>query len=180
MAGVSSLQWRRACTLACSAALLAQPAPAAAIAAGAPARPAASACTTATLDVWLDTSGNGAAGSSYYDLQLTNLGRGACTLRGFPGVSAVDLRGDRVGAPAAREAGHVLRTRTLAPGATVTAVVRIVDAGNFPTASCAPVTAAGLRVYPPGQAGSRFVPFPFQTCSRAQTSTLSVAPVGAQ
>ncbi len=25
-------------------------------------------CTTASLDVWLDTNGNGAAGSSYYDL----------------------------------------------------------------------------------------------------------------
>ena len=31
-----------------------------------PASAAASACTTANLDVWLNTNGNGAAGSSYY------------------------------------------------------------------------------------------------------------------
>src|ERR1700722_12439051 len=39
-------------------------------------------CTTANLDVWLNTEGNGAAGSSYYNLNFTNLSSHACTLRG--------------------------------------------------------------------------------------------------
>jgi hypothetical protein len=129
--------------------------------------------------VWLNTSGNGAAGSVYYDLELTNLGHSACTLRGFPGVSAVDLAGRRIGAVASREPGHAVRTRTLAPGATATAVLRILQAANFPAATCREVTAAGLRVYPPGQLASRVVPFPFRTCSRSGTGALSVAPIGA-
>jgi hypothetical protein len=138
------------------------------------------ACRTAALDVWLDTSGNGAAGSTYYDLRFTNLGRTACALRGFPGVAAVELAGDRIGAAAARERGGAVSTRALAPGASATAVVRIVQAGDFPAAACREVTAAGLRVYPPGQRVSRFVPFPFAACSRAGAATLAVAPVGAR
>jgi len=60
------------------------------------------------------------------------------------------------------------------------AVLRIVEAGNFPASACREVTAAGLRVFPPGQTASKVVPFPFQTCSRAGQSVLSVRAVALQ
>ncbi len=136
---------------------------------------AAPACRTGGLVVWLsETAGGGAAGSFYYTLNLTNLSGRSCTLLGYPGVSAVSLAGSQVGASARRESGQAARTVTLANGASATAVLRIVDAGNFPAASCREVYAAGLRVYPPGRRTSKVVPFPFQTCSRGATETLSV------
>lgn len=133
-------------------------------------------CATGGLDVWLNTNGNGAAGSTYYELELTNLSKGTCSLRGYPGVSAVNLSGRQLGSPAAREAAKSVGAVTLAPSQTATVQLRIVDAGNFPSSSCHEVTAAGLRVYPPGQTTSRIVPYPFQACSRTGHVDLSVGP----
>src|SRR5438067_13911021 len=48
-------------------------------------------CANSQLVVWLDTQGNGAAGSITYDIELTNLSGHRCTLFGYPGVSAVSL-----------------------------------------------------------------------------------------
>lgn len=140
---------------------------------------AAGACPTSALDVWLDTNGNGAAGSIFYHLQFTNLSRRSCTLRGYPGVAAVDLSGRQVGSRGIREVSGRSRTVTLRPGATVSAVLRIVEAGAIPSSSCREVTAAGVRVAPPGQRGTRMVPFPFQACSRTGAPVLSVRAVGA-
>jgi hypothetical protein len=50
-------------------------------------------CSTSGLVVWLDTRGDGAAGSTYFNLKLTNPSGHVCTLTGYPGVSAVDLAG---------------------------------------------------------------------------------------
>src|SRR5437762_720024 len=69
-------------------------------------RTAAARCTTGRLVVWMDTEGNGAAGSVFYKLQFTNLSSHRCTLFGYPGVSAVDLHGHRLGSPAARLNAH--------------------------------------------------------------------------
>jgi hypothetical protein len=165
-----------AAALACAAALV----PAAALAApGAAAhagRIATPACTTSGLDIWLNTQGNGAAGTIYYDLEFTNLSGGACTLFGYPGVSATDLAGTQLGSAAAR-IGATPATVTLANGATATALVGIVEAGVFPPAQCGPVTAAGLRVYPPGQTQSKRIPFPFAACSKTGPEYLKIMPV---
>jgi hypothetical protein len=136
-------------------------------------------CTTPQLVVWLDTEGDGAAGSTYYHLELTNLSGHACTLRGFPGVSAVTLAGKPIGAPASRDPVTKVRTIPLVSGATASAVLRIVDALNFPASRCHLTTAAGLRVYPPGSRGSRIAPFPFSACSVSGSSVLSVGTVTA-
>jgi len=133
-------------------------------------------CATSGLDIWLNTAGNGAAGSIFYSLELTNLSGHACTLVGYPGVSAANLGGRQLGSAAGREASQT-RVVTLAAGASATATLRIVEAGNFPAPACRQVTAAGLRVYPPGQTSSRLVPFPFQTCSRAGPRVLAVRAV---
>jgi Domain of unknown function (DUF4232) len=68
-------------------------------------------CTTSGLVVWLNTQGDGAAGSTYYKLQLTNLSGNACTVQGFPGVSAVGLADGQVGRPA-REITRAQRGRS--------------------------------------------------------------------
>ncbi len=123
-------------------------------------------CATSRLVIWIDTQGSGAAGSTYYTLELTNLSRSACTLVGYPRVSAVDLAAHRLGRAASRDTAHAARTVRLAPGASATSVLRIVDAANFPRPVCRPTTAAGLRVFAPHASASKLVPFPFRACSR--------------
>ena len=137
----------------------------------------APACRTAGLVVWLDTQGNGAAGSIYYTLEFTNLSGHSCTLRGYPGVSAVNLAGGQVGVAARRDPAYAPHTVTIAARASATATLRIVEAGNFPPSTCGPVTAAGVRVYPPNQTASRVVPFPFAACSHHADGVLSVRAV---
>jgi len=133
--------------------------------AAASARPAAPACATSGLVVWLDTSGSGTAGGTYFTLDLTNLSGHSCTLGGYPGVSAVDLAGHQLGSAAAKNAHVTPHVVSVAAGATARSVLKIGDTGHFSTSVCASTTAAGLRVYPPGQTASKVVPFPFAACS---------------
>jgi hypothetical protein len=134
-------------------------------------------CSTAELVIWLDTEGSGAVGSSYYDLEFTNLSGHTCVLEGFPGVSAVGLSGTQVGRAASRSGPGASVVISLAPGAMATAVLQIADAGNFPPAKCHEALAAGLRVYPPGATASKVVPYPFQACSGTAASDLFVRPM---
>jgi hypothetical protein len=138
---------------------------------------AAGACSSSSLVVWLNTQGNGAAGSSFYNLEFTNLGASSCTLSGYPGVSGVGLSGSQLGSAASRNPQPKPAAVTLAPRATAHVVLRIVDALNYPKSACAPVTAAALRVYPPGKTASKLVPYPFLACSRAGSNYLSVEAV---
>jgi hypothetical protein len=149
----------------------------------------APACTTANLDVWLNTTGNGAAGSSYYNLNLTNLSAHSCTLFGYPGVSAITQAGIQLGSSAGRSAQHASTRITLASARTArgfetsttrntaTVIMQITVAENFPASVCSPITAAGLRVYPPGQKESTVVPFPFVGCAKAGPQFLHVEAV---
>jgi hypothetical protein len=166
-----------AAAVTCAAAL----APAAALAApghhAGPSQAATPACATSGLDVWLNTQGNGATGHTGYQLNFTNLSGGTCTLFGYPGVSAVTLSGSQIGSAAARGAGTP-HSVTLANGATTHALVVITNTAFFPPSVCHPVTAAGLRVYPPNQTQSRVVPFPFSACSKSGTIYLSISTVG--
>ncbi len=135
-------------------------------------------CKTSGLVIWSNNgAGGGTAGSVFYKIKLTNLSGHTCTLTGFPRVAAVNLAGRRIGASAQHEAGQKPKTVKLANGSTASAQLRIVDASNFSPSACHPVTAAGLRVTPPGQSKSKLVPLPFATCARAAQHTLSVAVV---
>ncbi len=134
------------------------------------------ACAASGVVNWLDTAGNGAAGSSYYHLKFTNLSGHTCTMNGYPGVSGVNLAGGQLGSAASRStASH--HSLTLANGVTVSAVLRIVDAGNFQSSSCHVTTAAGLRVYAPNQTVAKIIPYPFSACSKSGPIYLSVGPV---
>jgi len=82
----------------------------------------------------------------------------------------------RLASPATR-VGATPHTVTLANGATAFAVVGIVQAGIFPSSQCGPVTAAGLRVFPPNHTQSKRVPFPFAACSKTGPLYLKIMPV---
>jgi hypothetical protein len=138
----------------------------------------AATCATANLVVWLPNGlGNGAAGSVFYKLRITNGGQTACTLSGFPKVSAVNLKGKAIGKPAAKEAGQKAGAVKLAAGGSASFQLRVVNPGNFSPADCHKTTAAGLRVTPPGGGGSKVVPFPFETCAKPVQPVLSVGPI---
>jgi hypothetical protein len=134
---------------------------------------AAPRCKTAGLVMWLNPEGSGTAGSFYYKLAFVNLSRGACTLAGYPGVSAVSLSGHQIGASAKREVTGRPRTVTLASEGEATVLVHVVDVGALPS-SCHPTAAAGFRVYPPGESASKVVPYPFRTCANARESDMWV------
>ena len=122
-------------------------------------------CVTRNLTI-THNAGSGAAGSVYYNLKFKNIGVQICTLSGYPGVSA-EVNGTTAGAPADRVApfGSVV---TLAPGATARAQLQIIDVFNYPSAICKPVTATGLKVYPPDAVTSKLVPLNLSACTTKQ------------
>lgn len=139
---------------------------------------AAKPCTASGLVVWAgEEPGGGAAGSVFYRIEFTNLSGHTCTVSGYPTVSAVDLRGRRIGAVARRAPGKKPKAVKLAQGDTATATLQIVDALNFSPNECRPTWAAGLRVGVPGGSGSKLAPLAFQTCALASAKTLAVGVV---
>jgi hypothetical protein len=141
------------------------------------AAPKAKPCAPSSLVVWAGPSaGGGTAGGFEYEIKFTNLGTSSCTLAGFPGVSAVDLSGSRIGAAASHGPGKVKQV-VLAPKQSALAKLLVADAINFPKARCAPTMAAGLRVALPGGSGAKVAPIAFETCAKASAKTLSVSAV---
>ncbi len=143
---------------------------------------AASAPTTATfrcprgyLTSWLGVPGDGAAGSTYYQLEISNTSGQTCSLYGFPGVSALKAGGGQLGSAAGRSPGHTKLLVTLAPGATAHVVLRITDVSNFASSACHPANAVALRVFAPGDYASMQVPFSFRGCARRGPVYLQVS-----
>jgi hypothetical protein len=121
-------------------------------------------CTTGELSASLG-EGGAAAGSTYRPLIFTNTGSRTCELRGFPGVSYVaGDDGHQVG-PAAAMSGERGGQVPIPPGGTARAQLQLVNVQNYDPADCAPVPVRGLRVYPPGDTASLFVPMDGTGCS---------------
>jgi len=114
-------------------------------------------CKVADLKLSL-RDGDAAAGTAYRSLVFTNKGTRTCTIQGFPGVSYVAGEdGHQVG-PAAYRTGKKGPVVTLKPGATASADVGFVQVANYDPAVCKPTAVRGLRVYPPHEYDSMFVP----------------------
>jgi hypothetical protein len=129
-----------------------------------------------------DTQANGGAGSSYYPLNFTNTSKTTCAMYGFPGVSfdiSVSAAGKQIGVAANRSNAFAKVTVTLAPGATAHAWLRVAVAQNYPTATCQPVTATWLRVYPPGETVAGYVGHSFSACGSSSAPLLTILPVRA-
>jgi Domain of unknown function (DUF4232) len=153
-----------AVTVACAAALI----PATLGATSASARTAAAAtptCSTADLSVWVNADQeSGAAGTLAYPLEFTNIGKKACTLRGYPGVSATNAMGKQLGNAAARSTLYAPSTVTVGAGGTVHAVL-FYAAVEVSTSGCKPVAASFLKVYPPNQKTARTGFFSLPVCT---------------
>jgi Protein of unknown function (DUF4232) len=130
----------------------------------APAGPPA--CPTSSLQVKPGV-GQGYAGGVYVVIDFTNTGASACTLFGYPGVSLV--KGPpytQIGLAAKRSTTTPKTLVTLAPGATANALLQIVDALNYPSASCGPTKATALKIYPPNQTEPVYLPNTSSGCAR--------------
>jgi hypothetical protein len=131
-------------------------------------------CRTADLKLSKGRS-DGAMGSAYTPLIFVNAGTTPCTLTGFPGVSFADSpSGDPIGAPADRDTPKP--TVTLEVNGTASAVLRITAAGNYGD-RCHPITAAGLRIYPPDNTDSLYLPWQASACANSDVHLLSITSV---
>ncbi len=139
-------------------------------------------CTAAGLAVGVRSSAGGAAaGSNYVLLTYRNTSSASCVLTGFPGVSFVGHgNGTQLGDPAVRNRTNRANPVRVAPGATTTSLLQIANAGNYDAKECAPTTADGFRVYPPGSRAAVYVAFGVAACQRSTASNpqLTVSPVG--
>ena len=164
-----------AAATACAAILL----PAAALAA--PAHPGSASapaalprCTAGDLTTWVGIPGDGSAGHTNFQLELSNTAGPTCTIFGYPGVSATGRGGHQLGSAAIRNASHRARVVVLPHGATAHVELAIADISVFPRSSCHPVTAAALRVFAPGSFVSQTVPMTFRACAKHGPDYLSV------
>jgi hypothetical protein len=123
-------------------------------------------CTLSRLNVWIGVPGSAAAGSVAYPLEFSNAYGRACHLFGYPGVSAIGRRGQRLGSPAGRDRAFRPRLVILRRGGTAHALLTITEAGDFPARQCKLRTAVALRVIPRSGAHPAFVPLRFPACSR--------------
>ena len=147
-----------------------------------PVSPAATgplACAPSDLKVTLGVS-QGYAGGVYETIVFTNTSGDACSLYGYPGVSLVTAPPyKQIGLAAKRVATTPVKLIVLTSGTSADALLQVVDALNFGTASCSPTKAAFLRVYPPNQTVPVFLPDTSQVCAQpVQTLFISAVQVG--
>ena len=147
--------------------------PAASIPPSAPASPTGSPvpagpgpCPTRSLQVKLGVS-QGTAGSVYTTIVFTNISNVTCTLYGYPGVSLQTARPlHQIGKPARENPATPRKLITLQPQTSANALLRIVDAGNYPASTCGPTTAHYLQVYPPNQTTPAYIKYKTLACSK--------------
>jgi hypothetical protein len=137
------------------------------------------ACATSGLRLSLGIS-QGYTGGVYVAIVFTNTSGATCTLYGYPGVSLVSAPPyTQIGLAAQRSSSTPVKLITLAPGATANALLQIVDALNFPTATCAPAKASYLRVYPPNQTAPVYLANASEGCAEpVQTLFISAVQAG--
>jgi len=146
-------------------------------------------CATSGLEAWLglaqtpgSTPVTGTAhrlepGGTYYTLEFTNVSARACSLYGYPEVSAYAGDGadaTQIGSAAAYDTSVRPHPVMLAPGETAHSVLRVTTTGTFQRTACARVTALELRVRLPDQDRPTFVPIHLPACSNKGLQFLSV------
>ena len=139
-------------------------------------RPPGNGCATSALKVSLGKA-NHTAGTTFYPLKFVNKSKSSCTLRGYPGVSAVGKKGKQIG-NAAKRIPSKYRTVTLAPGKQQSSSVGIVETGNFSKARLqAGEGGSGMKVFPPNAPTAVRLKKKFSTCSSKASTSLVVRPV---
>ena len=138
-------------------------------------------CQPSSLQVTVNASqAGGAAGSTYLPVDFTNTSSSPCGLYGYPGMSFVtagDGSGSQIGAAAQQNPSFGKVPVRLAAGGVAHAWLQVAEAGNYPAATCQPVTAHWLRVYAPGETQALYVSHAFDACSSDSAPLLTVMPV---
>jgi hypothetical protein len=145
-------------------------------------------CSTSGLAAWLGAAGAAdvpgvarSARETSYALEFTNVSSRACSLYGYPEVSAYRysaVAGGPIGGAAIRDTSVRPKPVMLEPGATAHAVLRVTAATR--PAGCAEVTAEELQVRLPRQARPSFVPVNIPVCSQRGHVSLSVQAIQAR
>jgi hypothetical protein len=161
------------------------PAPPASTPAGPPTQPAAPTrtpggpptCLASVLRASLGPS-EGAAGTIYQTVVLTNASSATCSLYGYPGVSFVtSIGGSQIGAPASRNPLRSPLLVTLRPGQSADTRVGVAQAADYPRRTCQPLAASWLKIYPPGDYGAVYLKYKAQACGRSSLSILTATAV---
>ncbi|MCX3063171.1 DUF4232 domain-containing protein [Streptomyces beihaiensis] len=143
---------------------------------GAPRTAKAAATTVPTChvdDLYLSMGKpQGAAGSFLYPIRFTNTSTHTCDLRGYPGVSAVNVGHGQIGSPATRNA-HSVSTVAVRPDHTVYATIRTNDPDVV--SSCRP-TSTYVRVYPPASYQSVLIPYHLRVCGAFEINPVGATP----
>jgi hypothetical protein len=125
----------------------------------------------------------------YVPLELTNTSGRTCTLYGYPGAALTTSTtpGSQVGTAATRFAPSPFRATyttpalvTLAPGATASATLLLLNLGAYSTSRCGPASVSYIEVYPPGQTSPAYIPYTGYigyACSNP-VAQLGISPVG--
>ena len=126
-------------------------------------------CPTTSLRVKLGAS-QGTAGSVYTTIVFTNTSTATCTLYGYPGVSLTTGRpGTQIGKAAKENPATPRQLVTLHPQKSANALLRIVDAQNYPASRCGPKNSAYLQVYPPNQTTQVYIRYRTVGCAKPVT-----------
>ena len=154
-----------------------QPAVSTSSAGTSPSGAAAAGCLTRYLNGSIGLS-QGAAGSTYIAIVFKNLNNVPCTLYGFPGVAqAAGTPVTDIGQPSTEDHSTARELVTLQPGGYANATLRIVQALNYPTSACQPVSAQWLAVIPPNQYVPLYVHYSSTACKKLTVNLLSVTAV---
>lgn len=124
------------------------------------------ACRASGLRIWVSGGGGVTSRADGAAVEFTNTSGAACTMSGYPQVAASRANGAQIGNAASRDTSASVHRIVLNPGATAHAVLAE-DVPGFPGGSCKLVTAAGLRIVPPGQSIARYVRHAVTACSAA-------------
>jgi Protein of unknown function (DUF4232) len=142
-------------------------------------------CATSGLEAWLGLGTTGSppgagphprlSAGTTYTLEFTNVSPRACSLYGYPEVSA--FSGAQIGSAAVHDTSVRAQPVILEPGATAHSVLSVVGTGRFQPTACAQVTVPELRVMLPEQARPSFVPIRLAVCSKRGPEFMSVQPI---
>jgi hypothetical protein len=135
-------------------------------------------CLNTQLAVSVRDVGDDDEGIYNLNVDFKNTSRTTCHLDGYPGVSAVGTHGNQLGNAATRNAYWPARIINLTPGYTAHSVLAY-DSYAAHNSACAPATANGFRIYPPGDYYAMYAPYKVTACTKTGYNFLSVGRVKA-
>jgi hypothetical protein len=143
-------------------------------AASSPGNPGPQPCSSRYLRADPGTA-EGAAGSLYLTIKFVNLNKVPCTLYGYPGVSlGAGTPVTQVGAAADRAPGSAKSVVLVQPRGVASALLRITQALNYPSANCGPVSTSWIQVFPPGQTAPLYMSYKSTGCAKDSVHLLTI------